>query len=89
MIGCSTAFLALGLAVASALWGWSFAWVIFVAVISGAFILASGSSYGMVIKANERGSLTYFPLMWAFSTLPVLAASWITFWIVKTLFAPN
>lgn len=86
MIGCATAFLAIGLAVASALWGWSFAWVIFVAVISGAFILANGPSYGMVINANERGSMTTFPLMWALSTLPVLAASGITYWFVKSFF---
>ncbi len=86
MIGCLFGVGAVGLAIASALWGWSLAWVYFVAAISGAGILANGPSYGLVVQKNLKGNWTYFPKMWALHTVPVLGFALGIYYLVR-LFA--
>ncbi|HSX57163.1 MAG TPA: hypothetical protein VLG14_17795 [Sphingomonas sp.] len=63
----------------------SFWWSLLPAFLSGSFYLADGPSYGTILRANQEGRLTVFPMMLAFSMLAPMAMAGGIYWIARAL----
>lgn len=85
MLGYFSKFVMIGVAVAAGMGAFSFWWALIPVFLAGSLALSNGPHYEIVMRANERGSLTIFPLMLVIYCAGQLALAGIAYWI-GTLF---
>ena len=85
MIGCISVLAVIAAAIAAGFDYFSFWWVAIPAFVAGAFSISNGPGYSFVMRANEEGRLSVFPLMLATRTLAHFALGGAAFGLTRLL----
>jgi hypothetical protein len=72
-------------AVASGLGYFAFWWVLIPAFFAGSLSLSNGPHYANVVQANQRGSMTFFPMMLTIYCTSQMIIAGLAYWAAKTL----
>lgn len=80
MLGCLATLIMIAAAIASGAGYFSFWWVTLPVFLAGSLALSNGPHYARVIQANERGQVSFFPLMLASYCATQLAVAGLAYW---------
>lgn len=86
MLGCLSIIASIITAVAAGLGYFSFWWSLIPAFLAGSFALAnSPGHHAAIVRANQEGRLSVFPIALLSTTGMMLAICGVAFWITRTI----
>lgn len=81
MLGIISKLVVFAMSIAAGLGAFSFWWVLIPVFFAGSLGLSNSHHYDSVMTANQRGSVTFMPLMLSIYCGGALALGGITYWI--------
>lgn len=84
-LGCFSQIATLTTAIAVGLGYFSFWWMLIPAFLTGSLSISNGPGFDIVMRANQEGRLSVFPMMIVAHILPWLALSGVIYWVTTAL----